>query len=170
MDTTPLVVGLDRTDPRPWAASSPTRSATGSPAGSWPPGSGCRAAARWRPTWGCPASVTAQAYEQLVAEGWLEGRHGSGTYVAPVVAARAPDPAATARSPPGRPLVRLDAGTPWIDPRYAAALAPGLARRLHRDSRRAATRTPAACPSSGPRWPTISPAPAGWSATRTRSS
>jgi GntR family transcriptional regulator/MocR family aminotransferase len=70
---------------------------------------------------GVSRSVTAQAYEQLVAEGWLEGRHGSGTYVAPVVQhahrtrRRRPAPA------PERPLVRLDAGTPWIDPRYAAA-------------------------------------------------
>ena len=85
-------------------------------------------------------AVTAQAYEQLVAEGWLEGRHGSGTYVAPVdhhahrSRPRRPAPA------PGRPLVRLDAGTPWIDPRYAAAW-----RRAWRDvstaTPRAATRT-----------------------------
>ena len=28
-------------------------------------------------------TVVTTAYTQLFAEGWLEGRHGSGTYVAP---------------------------------------------------------------------------------------
>ena len=68
---------------------------------------------------GVSRSVAEQAYEQLLAEGWLEARRGSGTFVAATGAARAavphrPGPAA------GRPLVRLDAGTPWIDPRHAA--------------------------------------------------
>ena len=64
-------------------------------------------------------SVTEQAYEQLVAEGWLETRHGSGTYVASGGATATPVP----RRPGGvatADLVRLDAGTPWIDPRHAA--------------------------------------------------
>ena len=68
---------------------------------------------------GVSRAVAEQAYEQLVAEGWLETRRGAGTFVAsggrvrreavrrPLIAAR---PA----------LVRLDAGTPWIDPRHAA--------------------------------------------------
>ncbi|HEY0639262.1 MAG TPA: winged helix-turn-helix domain-containing protein, partial [Pseudonocardiaceae bacterium] len=30
---------------------------------------------------GVSRTVTAAAYEQLVAEGWAAGRHGSGTYV-----------------------------------------------------------------------------------------
>lgn len=67
-------------------------------------------------------AVVTQAYEQLVAEGWLEGRHGAGTFVAPT-------PPAAREAPPRRhrraahapeALVRLDAGTPWIDPRHAA--------------------------------------------------
>lgn len=68
-------------------------------------------------------AVTAQAYEQLVAEGWLEGRHGSGTFVAPTAPAARPTTAPRARPAPSAPpdrLVRLDAGTPWIDPRHAA--------------------------------------------------
>ena len=68
---------------------------------------------------GVSRSVTEQAYEQLVAEGWLETRHGAGTYVASQGAATARvvrrRPAVT---PP--PRVLLDAGTPWIDPRHAA--------------------------------------------------
>jgi len=65
-------------------------------------------------------SVTEQAYDQLAAEGWVEGRHGSGTYVAGGALARR-------RRRPSRPrpqepaLLRLDTGTPWIDPRLRAA-------------------------------------------------
>lgn len=68
---------------------------------------------------GVARAVTEQAYAQLVAEGWLEGRRGAGTFVAAsghaVEPRRAPAPGA---ADPG--LVRLDAGTPWIDPRHAA--------------------------------------------------
>ncbi|HEY9290301.1 MAG TPA: PLP-dependent aminotransferase family protein [Microlunatus sp.] len=66
-------------------------------------------------------AVTEQAYGQLVAEGWLEGRHGSGTFVSDAA------PLAPARSrrrvarPAPRELIRLDTGTPWIDPRQEAA-------------------------------------------------
>lgn len=68
---------------------------------------------------GVSRSVTEQAYEQLLAEGWLEARRGSGTYVAATGAARAAVPHRP-RAPAEPPLVRLDAGTPWIDPRHAA--------------------------------------------------
>jgi GntR family transcriptional regulator/MocR family aminotransferase len=65
-------------------------------------------------------SVTEQAYDQLAAEGWLESRHGSGTFVAAGAA-----PRRRHRSSPSRPapqeLTRLDTGTPWIDPRHRAA-------------------------------------------------
>ncbi|MBZ5740910.1 MocR-like pyridoxine biosynthesis transcription factor PdxR [Nocardioides mangrovi] len=68
---------------------------------------------------GVSRSVVEHAYEQLLAEGWLEGRRGAGTFVA----AGAASAAAPTRPRPGRAtaeLVRLDAGTPWIDPRHAA--------------------------------------------------
>ncbi len=54
-------------------------------------------------TLGVSRTVVTNAYARLFAEGWLEGRHGSGTYVADVTA---PPPPATpgarrrARSPP----------------------------------------------------------------------
>lgn len=67
---------------------------------------------------GVSRSVTEQAYEQLLAEGWLEARRGAGTFVA----ATGASPAALPRRrtpPPEHALVRLDAGTPWIDPRHA---------------------------------------------------
>jgi GntR family transcriptional regulator/MocR family aminotransferase len=68
---------------------------------------------------GVSRAVAAQAYEQLVAEGWLETRHGAGTFVASGGEVRR---TVVHRAPPatGRPLVRLDAGTPWIDPRQVA--------------------------------------------------
>ena len=64
-------------------------------------------------------SVTEQAYEQLVAEGWLETRRGAGTYVASGSARRTPSPRRRGATTTAE-LVRLDAGTPWIDPRHAA--------------------------------------------------
>jgi GntR family transcriptional regulator/MocR family aminotransferase len=68
---------------------------------------------------GVSRSVTEHAYEQLLAEGWLEARRGSGTYVAAGGATATTSPRRPARTPT-RDLVRLDAGTPWIDPRHAA--------------------------------------------------
>jgi len=68
---------------------------------------------------GVSRSVTEQAYDQLLAEGWVEARRGSGTFVASgglapsKVSARAP-------AADNSPLLRLDTGTPWIDPRHAA--------------------------------------------------
>lgn len=87
---------------------------------------------------GTARSVVEQAYSQLVAEGWLAGRHGSGTFVAGVVerggepnqhrrganapaGSGVPCPARTiAPSGRARPVVSLDAGTPYIDSRHAA--------------------------------------------------
>ena len=68
---------------------------------------------------GVSRSVAEQAYEQLLAEGWLEGRRGAGTFVAATGAGAGALPRRLpTRTPPD--LVRLDAGTPWIDPRHAA--------------------------------------------------
>jgi GntR family transcriptional regulator/MocR family aminotransferase len=58
-------------------------------------------------------TVTAAAYEQLHAEGWIAGRHGSGTYVT-----TAPPGALRARQPPrvrrtGADFVDLAPGAPW---------------------------------------------------------
>ena len=82
---------------------------------------------------GVSRTVVAAAYAQLEAEGWLEGRHGSGTFVAagapgqrghrradpaahPDLAAH-PDPAPGAD--PAPPVIELRPGIPWargIDP------------------------------------------------------
>jgi len=89
---------------------------------------------------GLARGVVESAYDQLIAEGWLTARRGSGTYVAEVghlPAAAAAVAIATATSataaasgaenrPPApsgsaRPsLVQFDTGTPWTDPRHDA--------------------------------------------------
>ncbi|HEX4473034.1 MAG TPA: PLP-dependent aminotransferase family protein [Nocardioides sp.] len=69
---------------------------------------------------GVSRSVTEQAYDQLAAEGWLESRRGSGTYVAAGAAPRREHRPSRPR-PSESGLVRLDTGTPWIDPRHRAA-------------------------------------------------
>jgi GntR family transcriptional regulator/MocR family aminotransferase len=79
-------------------------------------------------------TVTAAAYEQLHAEGWITGRHGSGTYVttAPPGARTAP---ARRRSVTPAPPSRLDLvpGAPWVE---------GLDRAAWRRAWRAAADAP----------------------------
>ncbi|MFA6574016.1 MAG: PLP-dependent aminotransferase family protein [Nocardioides sp.] len=70
---------------------------------------------------GVARSVTEHAYAQLVAEGWLEGRQGSGTFVAVSGPTAAPPRPPRPARPADRPLLRLDSGTPWIDPRHRSA-------------------------------------------------
>ncbi|MGY0537124.1 MocR-like pyridoxine biosynthesis transcription factor PdxR [Nocardioides sp. YJ-D4] len=80
---------------------------------------------------GVSRAVTEQAYDQLTAEGWLEARRGSGTYVTATrptgVTSRptgvTPRPT-RATSRPTRATSRLDTGTPFFDPR----LEPGWRR------------------------------------------
>ena len=80
-------------------------------AGAIPPGAGCRRPAAWRVSWALPAIPWSAAYEQLLAEGFIEGRVGAGSYVsrdlpealevpAPVRAA-APPPLPRRRPPAG---------------------------------------------------------------------
>ncbi|HYZ53129.1 MAG TPA: PLP-dependent aminotransferase family protein [Streptosporangiaceae bacterium] len=92
-------------------------------------------------TLGVSRTVVTTAYAQLFAEGWLEGRHGSGTYVAdvaPGLPAPAAPPLATAQPPaPAAPqglseqangdLVDLRPGIPW-----AAGIEPAMWRRAWR--------------------------------------
>ncbi|WP_435742483.1 PLP-dependent aminotransferase family protein [Nocardioides sp. SYSU DS0663] len=67
---------------------------------------------------GVARAVTERAYAQLVAEGWLEGRHGAGTFVAGGTGLEPAPRRRPAPAPAGPALVRLGTGTPWIDPRY----------------------------------------------------
>ncbi|TQL69583.1 GntR family transcriptional regulator/MocR family aminotransferase [Nocardioides albertanoniae] len=79
---------------------------------------------------GVSRAVTEHAYDQLSAEGWLEARRGSGTFVTTTGATGARPQKVTARPAratprhPGRALPHLDTGTPFFDPR----LEPGWRR------------------------------------------
>ena len=132
--TLPLVLDRDadaaaerparRPDPRPGRRRAP--SPVGRPAAEHPrPG---------RPTSGVSRAVTEQAYDQLAAEGWLESRHGSGTFVAAGARTRRRTAPSRPRRPPGRDCVRLDTGHA-VDrpaaPRRAGA-APGATSRRPR--------------------------------------
>ena len=63
-------------------------------------------------------TVVTEAYQQLYAEGWLEGRHGSGTFVAsletPHLAVEAPPAPQPPPRPPAERTIDLTPGTPWV--------------------------------------------------------
>jgi GntR family transcriptional regulator/MocR family aminotransferase len=82
-------------------------------------------------TLGVSRTVVTNAYARLFAEGWLEGRHGSGTYVADVTPAAVPPPGSPpspapvapehqpGRVPSARRIADLQPGIAWaegIDP------------------------------------------------------
>ena len=115
-----LALRLDRAAPRPLGAQLADEVRRQVTDGRLGPGDRLPSTRALAAELGVARAVTEQAYGQLVAEGWLEGRRGSGTFVSAgtPLARRRPDrrPAASTS-----PLLRLDTGTPWIDPRYAAA-------------------------------------------------
>ncbi|WP_116245873.1 PLP-dependent aminotransferase family protein [Nocardiopsis sp. FIRDI 009] len=71
---------------------------------------------------GVSRTVVTEAYQQLYAEGWLEGRHGSGTFVADHGPLPAVDPPPVRPSAPrlSRPearrrgMIDLRPGAPWV--------------------------------------------------------
>lgn len=78
-------------------------------------------------------SVTAAAYEQLHAEGWIEGRRGSGTYVTTSPPAGRPKPRRRQRREHDDELLELVPGVPWAD---------GIERAAWRRAWRAASDAP----------------------------
>ncbi|WP_033262174.1 PLP-dependent aminotransferase family protein [Amycolatopsis vancoresmycina] len=81
---------------------------------------------------GVSRTVTSAAYEQLHAEGWIAGRHGSGTYVTTppsFSASEVPAPAVPAVEASPTSLLDLSPGAPW---------AAGLDRAAWRRAWRAA--------------------------------
>ena len=72
---------------------------------------------------GVSRTVTAAAYEQLHAEGWLAGRHGSGTYVAATPHEPERQPPRRRERAPGVPreLLDLTPGSSWAAGLDAAA-------------------------------------------------
>jgi len=99
-------------------------------------------------TLGVSRTVITTAYAQLFAEGWLEGRHGAGTFVADVVPclpllAAPPAPAPCRQSAGWGPdrtseMIELQPGIPW-----AAGIEPEVWRRAWRQ---AGTRPPSSWP------------------------
>ena len=64
---------------------------------------------------GVSRTVVTEAYQQLFAEGWLDGRHGSGTYVAEIAPVTTAERPGRAEPPTGRrdTGVNLVPGFPW---------------------------------------------------------
>ncbi|GGS51927.1 MocR-like pyridoxine biosynthesis transcription factor PdxR [Actinokineospora fastidiosa] len=85
-------------------------------------------------------TVTAAAYEQLHAEGWIAGRHGSGTYVTTA-------PPGSPRSRPRRPRVGV-LSAPDVDLTPGSPWAGGIDRAAWRRAWRGAAE---AAPLPGPR-------------------
>ncbi|AXB44440.1 PLP-dependent aminotransferase family protein [Amycolatopsis albispora] len=83
---------------------------------------------------GVSRTVTSAAYEQLHAEGWIAGRHGSGTYVTTSPPRDRPARGLVIGEAPARPdLLDLSPGVPWAD---------GLDRAAWRRAWRAAADAP----------------------------
>ena len=153
---------------RRWSA----RCARPCAAGRLAPAPGCRPPARSPRDLGIARNTVADAYGQLVAEGWLTARAGLGhpgrrpRTPGPPVAARRPRP-----RPPARPATTCAPGTPtcrafpraaWLAAaRRALAAAPDRGARLRRPAR-----PPGAARA---RWPATWPGPAACASTRTAS-
>jgi GntR family transcriptional regulator / MocR family aminotransferase len=82
---------------------------------------------------GVSRTVVTNAYARLFAEGWLEGRHGSGTYVADVAAPPAARPPAVPRPgttrgsvPSGGPDTMAGSAIGGSSPREMTDLQPGI--------------------------------------------
>ncbi|THV12173.1 PLP-dependent aminotransferase family protein [Nocardioides caeni] len=115
-----LPVRIDRGDPRPLGTQLADQVRRLVLTGVLAPGDRMPATRRLAHDLGVSRAVAEQAFDQLLAEGWIEARRGAGTWVAggrgPVTTPARRRTAARAE----RPLVMLDAGTPWIDPRHEA--------------------------------------------------
>lgn len=117
-----LPVTLDRADARPLGVQLADQVRRLVLAGTLAHGTRLPSTRRLAADLGVSRAVAEQAWDQLRAEGWLEARQGSGSWVSGgpgpglgAVPKRARRPAEPAS------LVNLDAGTPWIDARHDAA-------------------------------------------------
>lgn len=124
---------------------------------------------------GVSRAVTEHAYDQLSAEGWLEARRGSGTFVTTTGATGARPQKVTARparATPRHPGGRCLTSTPALrsSTRGWSRDGGGHGGRSRRPLPRAGTTTRVACPSSARRWRPGSGAPAASRSAPTRSS
>jgi GntR family transcriptional regulator / MocR family aminotransferase len=82
-------------------------------------------------TLGVSRTVVTDSYQQLYAEGWLDGRHGSGTFVADLSPHRSRSgPVPAPQAPPHPPVRGADPGSPAVvapavTPDVVADLRPG---------------------------------------------
>ncbi|WP_408896922.1 PLP-dependent aminotransferase family protein [Nocardioides sp. R1-1] len=115
-----LPVRLDRADPRPLGTQLADQVRRLVLDGALARGDRMPPTRRLAAELGVSRSVVEQAFDQLLAEGWLEARQGSGTWVAGGAAGRRAVPVRRRTPARERDLVLLDAGTPWVDPRHQA--------------------------------------------------
>ncbi|KRC53600.1 GntR family transcriptional regulator [Nocardioides sp. Root79] len=115
-----LPVRLDRADPRPLGSQLADQIRALVLSGALAGGDRMPASRRLATDLGVSRSVVEQAFDQLLAEGWIEARQGAGTWVAGGRSGARSRPARRRTPVVERALVMLDAGTPWIDPRHEA--------------------------------------------------
>jgi GntR family transcriptional regulator/MocR family aminotransferase len=118
VDDLPIV--LDRRGPEPLAVqvADALRSAAGS--GALRVGDRLSSTRALAARLGVSRTVTAAAYDQLLAEGWLAGRRGSGTFVTAAPPVTLPPPPATSPPPPAA-APHHPAARPQTPPRRPAA-------------------------------------------------
>ncbi|EON24823.1 GntR family transcriptional regulator [Nocardioides sp. CF8] len=116
-----LPVTLDRADARPLGVQLADQVRRLVLAGTVAPGTRLPSTRRLAADLSVSRAVTEQAWDQLRAEGWLEARQGAGSWVSGGPGPGHPTSPPRRRPQPRRPLVPLDAGTPWVDTRHDAA-------------------------------------------------
>ncbi len=114
-----LPVRLDRDRPEPLGVQLSTQVRDLIVAGTLAPGDRLPSTRALATDLGVARSVTEQAYDQLLAEGWLTAQQGAGTFVASGGAPRTAPRPRPHRSP-APDVITLDLGSPWIDPRHRA--------------------------------------------------
>lgn len=133
--TDPLI-RLDRSDTTPLTAQLASELRTAMSTGALRPAERLPSSRGLAARLGVSRTVVTDAYQQLYAEGWLEGRHGSGTFVAEhePLSEGLRDPAGTGRRTPPEPLrpshpraraagmIDLRPGAPWVHAHDRAAL------------------------------------------------
>ncbi|MDU0293780.1 PLP-dependent aminotransferase family protein [Saccharothrix longispora] len=134
MSETALAVSLDRASGEPLAVQLAEALRTAAADGRLRSGDRLPSTRALAERLGVSRTVTAAAYEQLHAEGWIAGRHGSGTYVTttPPGALRARTRRAAAPAVPSG-VLDLAPGAPWAE---------GLDRAAWRRAWRAAADVP----------------------------
>jgi GntR family transcriptional regulator/MocR family aminotransferase len=121
--TVPLAVSLERRADVSLAVQLAEQVRTLVTGGAVEPGSRLPSSRALAADLGVSRGVVEQAYDQLRAEGWMVTRRGAGSYAAQASAMQPGHAVPGGEVPWPRetpPAVRLDTGTPWVDPRQDA--------------------------------------------------